>query len=375
MTNQLMEINTFNFQDPSFISFLKRIPAAVAVLDTDVKYIAVSDRWYSDYGIEDHNIIGKSHYEIFPEILDMPEWLAYHQSSLRGAIHEKNEDCFPREDGSLQWIRWKIYPWYNAQKEIGGMTFYTEEITESKQRQISLENINERLSSTLKELKRKNIQLKDFAHITAHNLRAPSSNLIALTQLHKNATSTDQKERIVDQIDLASQDLLKTLDELQRALIIRTNSDEDNESLLFEDVCNYTIKQVSTLLSECNAHLETNFSDAPKIEYPSTYLESIFINLITNAIKYRSPERSLVLKIHTYIEKNCTHLSVADNGLGIDLKKYGDKIFKMGKRFHSGTDSRGMGLFMIKNQIEALGGEINVESQVNIGTKFTVIFK
>ncbi len=374
MPNLLEQINEFNFQDPSFISFLKRIPAAVAVLDTEIKYIAVSDRWYSDYGITDLDIIGKSHYEIFPEILNMPEWLAFHQSSLKGAVHEKEEDCFPREDGGLQWIRWKIYPWYNSKKEIGGMIFYTEEITQSKERQLSLERANQKLSATLEEIQRKNAQLEDFAHITAHNLRAPATNLIALTQLYTGANSQDQKEKIVSQIDLASQHLVETLDQLQKALIIRTNTDMENQTLVFEEIVSSTRDQVSTLLDECQAEVHTNFVEAPNIEYPKTYLESIFINLLSNAIKYRSPQRRLKVHIRTYVEKDQIHLKVEDNGLGIDLVRHGSKMFKMGKTFHASKDSRGMGLFMIKTQIEALKGEIKVESTVDQGSTFTVIF-
>lgn len=94
--------------------------------------------------------------------------------------------------------------------------------------------------------------------------------------------------------------------------------------------------------------------------------------MITNAIKYRSEERSGYLKIHANVEESMISISFEDNGLGIDLKKHGDKLFGMYKTFHNHDDSRGVGLFITKNQIESMGGKIDVESEVNVGTTFII---
>jgi signal transduction histidine kinase len=102
------------------------------------------------------------------------------------------------------------------------------------------------------------------------------------------------------------------------------------------------------------------------------YIESIFLNLTTNAIKYRDPEKEPTLTIQSYIEDQFIVLSVEDNGKGIDLERYGNKIFGMYKTFHGNKDARGIGLFITKNQIESMGGTIEVESEVGVGTKFRV---
>ncbi len=368
------KIKNFDFEDESFISFLKRIPAAVAVLDTQIRYIAVSDRWISDYGLENQDIIGKCHYEIFPEILDMPEWLAYHQSSLKGAVHQVDEDSFPRADGRLQWIRWKIYPWYSKPQQVGGMIFYTEVITEQKEKQLSLEKANKELSSALEELQHKNQQLEEFAYITAHNLRSSTTNLAALTKLYGVTEESRVKENVIHQISTSTQTLINTLDDLQESLVIQTHTDIPKDLIRFEEVCVATVEQMEALLEECQAHIETDFSQAATVSFPKSYMESIFTNLVSNAIKYRSPERILHLKIGSYLKNNRVHLYFQDNGLGIDLIKHQKKLFKMGRTFHRKKDARGIGLFLIKSQIEALKGDIEVASEVNKGTTFTVIF-
>jgi signal transduction histidine kinase len=116
----------------------------------------------------------------------------------------------------------------------------------------------------------------------------------------------------------------------------------------------------------------TEFSEVEEFPYVSAYLESILHNLITNAIKYKHPDRDPEINIFTYQEDNKNYLVVKDNGLGMDLEKYGSQVFQMYKTFHNNEDATGLGLFLTKSQIEALGGKITVESRVGKGSKFTV---
>lgn len=118
--------------------FIEQAPSAIALLDKELKYIAASNKWLEDYNIVGKNIIGVSHYEIFPEIND--EWKGFHLRSLQGEILSKNEDKFERIDGSYQWIKWEIRPWFNEKNEIAGLVFYTEDITEMKNNHFLVEN-------------------------------------------------------------------------------------------------------------------------------------------------------------------------------------------------------------------------------------------
>ena len=127
-------------------------------------------------------------------------------------------------------------------------------------------------------------------------------------------------------------------------------------------------------INETGAQINCNFEKAPEINYPNIYLESIFLNLLSNSLKYKSNERSPIINFSTYYDGKQLWMEVTDNGSGIDLEKYGHQVFKLRKTFHQHPESRGVGLFLIKNQIEAMGGEITIHSKENIGTTFKVNF-
>jgi PAS domain S-box-containing protein len=124
--------------------FAEHAPAAIAMLDTEMRYVAASDRWLSDFGLTGQTLLGRSHYEVFPEI---PErWKAIHQRCLAGAVERCDEDCFQRPDGRLQWVRWEIRPWYLSSGEIGGIVLFSEDITERKQAGAALKASEERIA-------------------------------------------------------------------------------------------------------------------------------------------------------------------------------------------------------------------------------------
>ena len=127
-------------------------------------------------------------------------------------------------------------------------------------------------------------------------------------------------------------------------------------------------------IMHCKAEIEGDFTQVKSISYNKANLESIFLNLITNAIKYRSPDRNLIIKVSTSNEGGRTKMSVKDNGLGIDLKKHSHKLFGLNKTFHRHPEAKGLGLFMTKNQIESMGGNITAESEIDKGSNFIVTF-
>ncbi|HKQ35453.1 MAG TPA: PAS domain S-box protein [Nitrospiraceae bacterium] len=114
-------------------SFVEHTPAAVAMFDKQLRYLAVSRRWLQDYQLGDRSIIGLHHYDVFPEIRHMPEWQEIHQRCLAGAIERREEDPFTRADGCVEWLRWEVRPWHDGSGQIGGIMMLTEVITERKQ--------------------------------------------------------------------------------------------------------------------------------------------------------------------------------------------------------------------------------------------------
>ena len=123
--------------------FVQYAPAAVAMFDQKMRYLAVSNRWKQDYQLGDRQIIGHSHYEIFPDIPE--QWRAAYQRCLAGAVETCEEDSFYRPDGTIEWLRWELRPWYRADGRIGGIVLLTEIITERKQAQEQLRNLSDRL--------------------------------------------------------------------------------------------------------------------------------------------------------------------------------------------------------------------------------------
>lgn len=226
----------------------------------------------------------------------------------------------------------------------------------------------------IRELNYQNRQLDDFAHLTSHNIRSPAVNIYTLISLlNENSTLEDYKQ-IYSNLTKVSKNLNETLNELIEVLQVKNNTNIERELLSFEAVLNKVKESMQGDILVSHAVITHNFEAAPQIKYPKTYLESIFHNLLSNAIKYRSPERVPEIRVSTRNLGGQVVLEVSDNGLGIDLARYGNQVFGLRKTFHRNKNSKGIGLFMTKTQIESLGGMITVRSENNQGTTFRVVF-
>ena len=237
----------------------------------------------------------------------------------------------------------------------------------SKQK-LQLEKLNQHLEN-------KNRQLSSFAHIVSHNLRAPVSNLIVLKDFYKESTELNDKAMLFSKVEIVIDRLNLTLNELIDSLKIQGNKDIIFDTVTFDTLFAKILAIFDIQILDSKAVVTANFCEAPTIEYPKLYLESILLNLLSNAIRYRAPNRITQIHFRTEIKNNEIILIVTDNGLGIDLKKYGHKLFGLNNTFHRHPNSKGVGLFMTKTQIEAVGGSINVESEVDKGSTFKIILK
>jgi PAS domain S-box-containing protein len=233
---------------------------------------------------------------------------------------------------------------------------------------------NARLQAITEDLQRKNEQLEEFTQIVSHNLRSPMGNISSLLTFLDNARTEDERLQLMNYLRESTSNAMTTLDELNEVLKVQQNKNIEKQTLDFDKVFNQVTGMISAKIAEASAEIHTDFSKAPTILYPHIYLESIFLNLLTNALKYSKPDKKPVIKIKTYYDKKDVVLEIQDNGLGINLDRHGHQIFKLQKTFHKHPESRGVGLFMIKNQIETMGGEIHVKSKENIGTTFTINF-
>jgi light-regulated signal transduction histidine kinase (bacteriophytochrome) len=226
--------------------------------------------------------------------------------------------------------------------------------------------------SYVKLLTEQNQQLWNFAHIASHNLRSHASNLQMTLDVMSNTTSEDEKKFFLETIQKISSAFSDTVANLNKLLSKDLN--KLKTTIQFSDVLASVTAALTAQIKETNAVIESDFRECPTIEYIPAYLESIILNFVSNAIRYRHPHRAPHIGLRTFIKDDNKYLSVKDNGIGIDLGKHEDKLFRMHQSFHAHPDSMGLGLLITKNQIESFGGSIEVESEPGTGTTFTIRF-
>jgi signal transduction histidine kinase len=198
-----------------------------------------------------------------------------------------------------------------------------------------------------------------------------------LTGIIASKYGDSTQDEVINMLSKSSSNLLETVDHLSEVALMITNKQGTLEVIQLKNVLVKTIDSVRALASKNNVLIELDSIDEHEaILGIQAYVDSVLLNLLTNAIKYSdSNKQQSTIHIKTEVSTEYVHVSFIDNGLGIDLEKHGRKMFGMYKTFHEHKDSRGIGLFMIKNQIEAIGGKIEVESIEGIGSTFTASFK
>ncbi len=258
-------------------------------------------------------------------------------------------------------------PVYNKNKEIVGIRGVFQDIDEVKRKEI-------RLQKSIDIIASQNSRLFNFAHIVSHNLRSHTSNLSLLVQLIEDITDPKEKIDLIKEIKEISLSLNTTIEHLNEIVAIHTNIGQEKKPVKFKEALKLVTHGIGRMISTSKAMIKSDFSELDTIDYIPAYLESILLNLITNAIKYKHPDRDPVIEIKTFIKNNIGYLKISDNGIGIDMKLFKDKIFGMYKTFHYNSDAVGIGLFLTKNQVESLNGKISVDSEVNKGTSFIIEF-
>lgn len=227
----------------------------------------------------------------------------------------------------------------------------------------------------IKELLKSNADLKQFSYITSHNLRAPLSNIEAILSIIDYSTLDTTTAEMLKMLNISGKQLTKTIEDLTKILVIKNNVNAERHTIRLPDAFIHLSNIFSSALKEAGAEVFSDFTD-PEIDFNETYLESILINLFSNAIKYRSPDRNLVIHASSKCDDNGnTIFRFSDNGTGIDVIRHKDRLFGLYQRFHDTTDGNGLGLYIIKSQIEALKGTIEIESELDKGTTFIITFK
>ncbi|MDT0689750.1 PAS domain-containing protein [Salegentibacter sp. F188] len=265
------------------------------------------------------------------------------------------------------WVSATGKPVYNQEQQIIGIRGVFQDINENKTNEINLQN-------SLDIIATQNSRLFNFAHIVSHKLRSHSSNLSLVVELLKEAKTDKDKLDLLENVSYISKNLDTAIAQLNDVVSIDTTLAKERAKIKFDDALDFVLASISSLINRENAKIIAEFHSLKEIYYIPEYLESILLNLISNAIKYKQPGRKPVIYIQSYVSNGKEFLEISDNGMGIDLDQHGDKMFGMYKTFHQNPEAKGIGLFITKNQVEALGGSISVTSTVDIGTTFKIMF-
>ncbi len=270
--------------------------------------------------------------------------------------------------GKSMWIRCIGKPVYGSSNTIIGLKGVFQNIDEIKRRELTLQKSVNIIAS-------QNNRLFNFAHIVSHNLRSHSSNLSLLVQLIESIDDASEKLELVGEVKNISKNLSTTIEHLNEIVTIHANKKQKRKNVNFKETLVLVMSSIRNIITSGNAEVHHNFDALSEVRFVPAYMESILLNLLTNAIKYKHPDRDAKIHFESGItEEGKGFLKISDNGQGIDMEKFGDKVFGMYKTFHHNTDAVGIGLFITKNQIESQNGSIEVESEVGVGTTFTIGF-
>ena len=231
-----------------------------------------------------------------------------------------------------------------------------------------------KLKNLLEVTSQQNKSLMNFAYIVSHNLRSHTSNLSMLTSFLSNEEDENEKKSLIEMLNNASESLSETVQYLNEVVSVKTNLDEKLKKMNLQKSIKSVENNLSALLREKNAVCKISIDKSLFIKAVPAYLDSILLNLFTNSLKYSSPKRTPIIEITAKQISDNVIVYFKDNGIGIDLARHGKKLFGMYKTFHRNEDAQGIGLFMTRNQIEAMNGKIEVESKVDKGTTFKLSF-
>lgn len=227
------------------------------------------------------------------------------------------------------------------------------------------------LKAFTKYVEQQNDRLLNFAHIVSHNLRSHSSNFEVLLNLYHQETTVEDQNNIIKLLSSSSSQLSETIGHLNDVVAVNTEKIELTTIFLKEHIFK-VMENISSQIKEHHMNIDVDIDENFTVAAFPAYLDSIILNLLTNGIKYRRNDVASKIVLKAFKVDGRTKIIYEDNGKGIDMKMNGHKIFGMYKTFHGNKDARGIGLYMTKNQIEAMGGTIKVQSDKNVGTKFKI---
>ncbi|MDO6388664.1 PAS domain-containing protein [Pontibacter sp. BT731] len=363
-------------------------PAAICILNgPDLVYELVNPAYAAFF--PGRELLGKPILEALPEIKDNPVYKTFRDVYETGYTHEEKEMYIPfaRPDGEMEdrYFRYIQQARYNEQNQIDGVVVFALEVTEQVQARKTVEASEQQLQKANKEFGIANQQLvyinKDldnFIYTASHDLKAPISNIEMLMsellfELSEHSLGKPEVRRILNMIQGSVSRFKKTIASLTEISKLQKEELNKQEYVVVADMIREVELDLVKMITEFDAHMETDVADCSTRAFSEKNLRSILYNLLSNAIKYSHPDRKPHIKISCEQRDGFQVLQVQDNGLGLSTVQQ-NKLFTMFKRFHDHVEGSGVGLYMVKRIVENAGGRIEVESELGKGTTFSVYF-
>ena len=304
------------------------------------------------------DVIGKNIWEAFPYAIKSLTYDKYHLAKNTGEV--QHFERFLEHLGV--WLEVSVYPSSN------GLSIYLKDFTERKLQELER-------SDLVTDLLRRNKDLEQFSYIVSHNLRAPVANISGLAaELNDPALEADEIAKLSGYLMTSAKKLDGVITDLNMVLQAKRELHEVRDSVILSGIMSDVMFALSSEIDALGITFIIDFKVCDEIWTVKSYLYSIFYNLVSNAIKYSRPGFPLIIEVCSKMENGLVTIAFKDNGLGIDLHCYGEHLFGLYKRFHPHIEGKGMGLFMVKTQLETLGGNISVKSIVNKGSEFFLVF-
>ncbi|MCH8524549.1 MAG: HAMP domain-containing histidine kinase [Balneolales bacterium] len=225
-------------------------------------------------------------------------------------------------------------------------------------------------------MSKNNDKLTQLNYTTSHDLRAPVSNLISIFSLLDVSHVNDEETRqLIELLRLSAESMKVTLDNHVDEIKSQDSRLIELTDVSISDAIDTVKKTLKSLIRDAEATFHIDLSAFDSVRFNPKYLESIFLNFISNSIKYAHADRSPEIQIRTAFDEGRKALFFSDNGIGFDSKKQKDRVFGLNKTFHDNKDSKGIGLYLVYNHITSLGGSITVDSKIDAGTTFKITFR
>lgn len=300
---------------------------------------------------------------IHPE--DVEITMQYRNTLMKGIPLQHYENRYITQTGDAIWLSWTSMP-VEEQQLIYAVA---KNISHKKKME------NER-NALISELTRMNKSLQQLNYTATHDLRSPVNNLLAVFELFEEDKIQDEETRqFIGMLRASANSLRDNLDKYIDLLKDQNNQQVQLTPVNLPEVANKTVQSLTTLIQQTRTRIHLHFESFSYVSFNQAYMESIFLNMISNAIKYARQDITPELHIYTDIFQGQARLHFRDNGLGMDLEKIGHRLFGLNQTFHNHSDSKGIGLYLVYNHVQSLGGRIEVESSPGKGAHFTIYFR